>query len=104
MVVLLDGESLEASLPDVSAELVVAMIAADMRSHQPLHPAAQVAIFVRMQHQMEVIGHHTEANQSHRQPIISFTDQPQSSWAMQTAGPSARDDIIVLRHLLDDDC
>jgi hypothetical protein len=50
MLVLLDGERLEAALPKVAARSVMAMIAAHIRVAEPLHPVAQIAVLVRPQH------------------------------------------------------
>src|SRR5262245_1466094 len=57
MVILLDRKGLETPLPHVAARGVVFEIPAHMGREQPLHPAAQVAVFVRPQDHMEVIGH-----------------------------------------------
>ena len=57
MVVLLDGKRLEAALPNVAAGAVVLQVAADMGGQQPMHPAAEVAVVMRPQRQVEVIGH-----------------------------------------------
>jgi hypothetical protein len=44
VLILLNGERLEASLPDVAAAAVMAMVPADVRGQQPLRPAAEVAV------------------------------------------------------------
>jgi len=38
-----------------------------MRSHQPLHPTAQIAIFVRLHDKMEMVGHETAGQHIHGQ-------------------------------------
>src|ERR1035438_2510204 len=75
MLVLLDRKRLETPLPDVSAGMVVAMVSPHMRSQQPLHPAAQVAIAVRPQHQMKMVGYQTPSEHPHRQPLSSLLHQ-----------------------------
>ena len=62
----------ETFLPDMTAAVVVSVIAAYVRRHQPLHPAAQIAVFIRPQQQMKVIGHQTVADQPHRDPLMSL--------------------------------
>jgi len=39
MVIILDRKSLESALPDVPCRVVMALIAADVRGQQPVHPA-----------------------------------------------------------------
>src|SRR5262249_9953478 len=57
VVVLLDRKGLETPLPHMAARGVVFVITANVSREQPLHPAAQIAVFVRPQDQMEVVGH-----------------------------------------------
>jgi hypothetical protein len=67
--ILLDRKCLEPPLPDMAAASVVAMVAADVGSHQPLHPPAQVAVRSGSQHQMKVIGHQAIAQDVHGQAL-----------------------------------
>jgi hypothetical protein len=67
MFVLLNGKRFEPSLPDVPARGIVAMIAADVRRQEPLHPAAQIAILPGPDDQMEMVGH--EAVCEHPHPV-----------------------------------
>ncbi len=57
MLVLLDGEGLEASLPDVAGGMVVALVSADVEVHQTGHPGAQVAVLCAPEDEVEVVGH-----------------------------------------------
>ncbi len=59
MQIVLNREGLEAALPDMSAALIVLVITPHVTGHQPLHPAAEVAVLIRPEHQMEVIRHQT---------------------------------------------
>jgi hypothetical protein len=61
MLVVFDGEGLEAPLPQVAAGSVVAVVAAHMRVEEPVHPMAEVAVVVRPQDQMKVVGHQTSS-------------------------------------------
>ena len=44
MVIILDRKSLESALPDVPRRVVMALIAADVRGQQPVHPATEIAV------------------------------------------------------------
>ena len=65
MVIALNGKRLEASLPDMTA----AVIAADMRRHQPLQPTAQVTIFVQPEKQMEMVIQQAVTDQSQEEHV-----------------------------------
>ena len=69
MVIALNGKRLEASLPDMTAAVIVAKIAADMRRHQSLHPTAQVTIFVRPEKQVEVVIQQAVTDQSQEEHV-----------------------------------
>lgn len=77
MLVLLNREGFEPTLPDVAACLVVLMIPPDMRRQQPLHPAAQVAILARPEHQMKVVRHQAIRQHPHRAAILSIVKESQ---------------------------
>lgn len=69
MLVLLDGEGLEAALPDMAAAAVMPVVAAHMGGQEPLHPAAEIAVVVRPKHKMEVIGHQAVAQETHGESL-----------------------------------
>jgi hypothetical protein len=77
MLVALDRKGLEAALPDMPAAVVVPMIAADVAGEQSLHPTAEVAVAVRPEDEMEMVGHEAPAEDSHRQALASGLEQPQ---------------------------
>ena len=63
-------------MSDVPAAAVVAMVAADVRREQPLHPMAEIAVAVRPQHQVKVIGHQAPRQNPHRQTLASGLEEP----------------------------
>ena len=65
VVVILDRKRLESTLPDVAAVAVVLNVASDVSVQQPLHPAREVAIGVRSDHEVEVVGHEAIRQQPH---------------------------------------
>ena len=67
MVIILNRKGLEAPLPDVSCSAVMAMVAPGMRREQLLHPTSQVAIMMRPQYKVEVVGHEAIPEQVQRQ-------------------------------------
>jgi hypothetical protein len=79
MVVFLDGKSLESALPNVSAGFEVLMVPPHMGGLQPLHPAAKIAIFLRPEHQMEMIGHQAISQYPHGAADVCFIKQAQES-------------------------
>jgi hypothetical protein len=65
MVILLNGEVAKASLPDVSAGVVVLMVAADMGGQQPRHVMAQLAVVERPKNEVKMVGHQAIRQQPH---------------------------------------
>lgn len=53
---------------------VSAAATADVRRRQPLHPVRQVAVLVRAQHEMEVVGHEAIGQHAHR-PTLACGDR-----------------------------
>ena len=43
----MDRKRFESSLPHMSGAVVVTVVPPDMRSHQPLHPTAQITVLVK---------------------------------------------------------
>jgi hypothetical protein len=76
MLVALNGESLEAALPDVPAAAVVAVVSPHVTGEKPLHPAPQIAVAARPKHEMKMIRHQAPADQPHRQPFAGRLEQP----------------------------
>ena len=68
MIVLLNREGLESTLPDMSAGVVMLLIPANMSRQQPVNPPAQVPIALGPKHQMEMIGHQAVSQDSHGVP------------------------------------
>ena len=64
--ILIDGEGFEAALPDVAAAAVTLAVAVHVSGQEPLHPGAQVAIAMRPEYSVEMIGHHAKAHEAHR--------------------------------------
>ena len=75
VLVLIDRKRLKTPLPHVAAAVVVPMVAADMGGEQPLHPAAQVAVAARPEHEVEMVGHQHVAQDSQRQPLVGLRHQ-----------------------------
>ena len=65
VVIFLDGKGLEASLPDVAGGAVNGDVAADVGVHEPVHPAAQVAVVMGPYNEVEVVGHEAVGQESH---------------------------------------
>ncbi len=61
MVILLNGKNLEPSLPDLATASVMAVIAADMAGHPPLHERIECLPGGGLQHEVKMIRHETEA-------------------------------------------
>lgn len=100
--VLLDGESLEAPLPDVAAAAVVAVIPPDMRGHQPLHPAAQVAVVVRPEHQVEMVGHQAQCEDAHGQALAGGLKQAKEGVVVVGLLEDGGAAIAPIEHVVDD--
>jgi hypothetical protein len=74
MIVVLNDERLETSLPNVPTGAVVAVIASGMSHEQPLHPSDQVAVGVRTDHQVKMVGHQTVPEHIHGKPSAGVSD------------------------------
>ena len=66
MLVFFDGERLETALPDVAAGVIMLVVTAHMGIEHPVHPAAQIPVFFRPDHQMKVIGQQAKPEDGHR--------------------------------------
>ncbi len=75
VLVLLNGKRLEPTLPDVAAGLVVSVVASNVGRQQPLHPAAEIPVLPRPEHQMKMVRHHAPGEQPHGQPFASLAKQ-----------------------------
>jgi hypothetical protein len=64
------GKVLKRLCPTWPLEMIVAVIAADMAGEQPLHPAAQIAILVRPQHDVKMVVEKAIAEQPQRQALV----------------------------------
>ncbi len=65
MVVLLDREGFESTLPDVSAGMVMFLVPANMSRQQPVNPSAQVPVLPGPENQVEMVGHQAEGQDPH---------------------------------------
>ena len=65
----------ESPLPDMAAAFIISMVTANVRRHEPLHPATQVSIFMRPQQQMEMVCHQTKTRQPHRHIFVRLPHQ-----------------------------
>lgn len=61
MGVLLNGKTLEPALPDMAMASVVAMVAANMTGHPPLHEGTEVVSGSGRDHEMKMIRHQADA-------------------------------------------
>jgi hypothetical protein len=69
MGVLLNDETLESHLPDVSTCSEVFMVSADMARHEPLHPFTQVLCLFRRNQQVKMIWYQAIGMQPDRIPL-----------------------------------
>jgi hypothetical protein len=67
---------LESTLPDMTRAVIMGKIPANMSGHQPLHPAAPLAILPRPEREMEMIRHQAIRHHTHRYTEARFTHQP----------------------------
>jgi hypothetical protein len=66
MVILLDRRGLETSLPDTPHRVVSAPVPVHMRRQQPVHPATEITVLVRVENDVKVIWHQTPSENPHR--------------------------------------
>jgi hypothetical protein len=57
MIVVLNRERLESSLPDVTNGLVAEPVRPHMRRHKPMHPTPESLVVLRSKHEVEVVRH-----------------------------------------------
>lgn len=75
MVVLLNDETLEPTLPDMSILPEMIMIPADMACHEPLHPLTQVFCFFMRYQQMNMIWYQAIGIQFDRESMDGLQKQ-----------------------------
>ena len=61
----MNGEGTKAALPDVSAAMIVLVVASHVRSQEPHHVVAEVTVLARPEDQVEVIIEQTISEQAH---------------------------------------
>jgi hypothetical protein len=66
MLIFRDGKCFEATLPDMTAGSIMPDVAANVRGHQPMHPATQIAVRSGPEREMQVIRHQTVGEDAHR--------------------------------------
>ena len=62
MAVLLNRKTFEAAVPHMPMAPVMAMVAADVAGHPPLHERAKAGVASRLPDQVEMIGHEAETD------------------------------------------
>ena len=77
MLILLNRECFETPLPNAAVRAVTTVIGSNMGGEKPLHPTAQITVFVWPQQQMKVIGHQAVADNAHRPSRAGAIHQPQ---------------------------
>jgi hypothetical protein len=75
VIVLLDGKSTEAALPNMAAGMVVLVVPADMGREQPHHVSAQVVVLAWPNREVKMIAHQTKSKQPHVQALARFLQQ-----------------------------
>ncbi len=75
VLILLNRERLESSLPYVAARMIVLVVTPHVRGHEPLHPLAQLAILPRPNNQVEVVRHQTVGQEAHVHAGAADTQQ-----------------------------
>ena len=75
MLILLNGERLESSLPHVAAGAIMPRVAPHVGRCQPMHQAAEFAVLAGPKREVEMIGHQTIRQDSHRCAGVGFGNQ-----------------------------
>jgi hypothetical protein len=73
MSIRLNYEAFVSPLPDMAAAVVKAVITADMRCHEPLHPTAEVVCPFRRYQQVKVVGHYAPGQHLDRVSFSGFS-------------------------------
>lgn len=55
--------------------LIMSMITASVKRHEPLHPATEVSVLMRLQKQLEMVCDQTKPRQPHRHLFVSLPHQ-----------------------------
>ena len=76
VIILLNGETFEATLPDMAMTPGMPMIAAHVARHPPLHEWTQRISSLGLQHKVKMIRHGAEAQDAN--PILGFAHLQQS--------------------------
>jgi hypothetical protein len=76
VLVLLNREGFESSLPNTSRRSIGPLILANVTGEQPLHPAAQITVTIRPQDEVKMIWHQTVSQQTHRDSLTGAFHEP----------------------------
>ncbi len=75
VVVFLDGKAFESPLPNVSARMIVMMVASDMCGEQPGHVVAELAVFAWPKGEVEMVGHQAKGQQADGNMLIGLVQE-----------------------------
>ncbi len=73
--VFFDRETFESALPNVSARMIVLMVAADMGGEEPGHVSAQLTVLAWPKCEVEMVGHQAEGQQPHRDMLLRLVQE-----------------------------
>ncbi len=100
MAVLLNRKTFEATLPHMSMAPVMAMVAANVAGHPPLHERAECGGCGRLHDQVEMIGHQAEAKDSDRVRRFRGGEQVEEGGVVAVLVEDCRAPVPAIEHMV----
>src|SRR5438105_9596674 len=100
MIVLLDGEGAKAPLPHVATGVVMLLVAAELRRHQPHHVSAQLAIPPWPDGKVEMIRHQTKGDQPHVHALLRLAQQPDEGVEVAVLMKDGRPTVAAIKDVI----
>lgn len=98
MVILLNGKTFEATLPDMTTTSVMAMVTTNMTGHPPLHEGTEGSLGGGLDDEMKMIGHQTEAEDAYGKFSLRHLQQVEER---RVVGVFVKDDCAAVATVQD---
>jgi len=99
MAILLDGKTLEPSLPHRPVTPVMLMIAPDVIGHPPLHEGIEFFTGSGRDHEMEMVGHQAEAENLNGMPGFGLAEYIKKGLVVPILSENGRAPVSTIQNM-----
>lgn len=101
MVILLNGKTLKAALPDVAMATIVPMVAAHVTGEPPLHERTEGVRGRGLKHEVEMVGHEAEGEDPDRIAGFGVSEQGEEGAIVPVFVKDSRAPVAAVEHMVD---